>query len=63
MLGAALLESSFGEKALEVLVDTTLNISQQCDLDAKKPNSVLVCIRRSCQQVEVGDPFPSTQYW
>ncbi|GAB0178811.1 mitochondrial enolase superfamily member 1 [Grus japonensis] len=41
--GAAQLESSFSEKHLGILVDTQLNISQQCALAAKKVNGMTPC--------------------
>ncbi|KAK4826232.1 hypothetical protein QYF61_006273 [Mycteria americana] len=47
MPGPTQLGSNLAEKALGVLVDAELNISQRCALVAKKANGILGCLRQS----------------
>ena len=48
-MGDTWLDSSICEKDLGVLVDNKLNMSQQCDMVAKKATSLLGCIARSIE--------------
>jgi len=46
-LGTDLLESSFPERDLRVLMDNKLTTSQQCALVSKRASGILGCMKRS----------------
>ncbi|PKU34757.1 hypothetical protein llap_14938 [Limosa lapponica baueri] len=51
------LESSMAEKNLGILVDTKLNMSQQCDLVAKD-TGILGCYEKCFHQIQGGSSSP-----
>ena len=48
-MGITWLDSSTCERDLGILVDNKLNMSQQCDMAAKKANVILDCIAKSIE--------------
>ncbi|KAK4815339.1 LOW QUALITY PROTEIN: hypothetical protein QYF61_000171, partial [Mycteria americana] len=63
MLGANWMESSFTVKALGVLVDTELDMSQKYAPVAKKAKSILDCIRRNVASRSREVILTSPQHW
>lgn len=58
MLRAIQLEGSSAEKGPGVLVDTELNMSQQCALATKKISRILGCVRQSFASRSIGVILP-----
>ena len=61
-LGEVWLESCLMERDLGVLLDSRLNMSQQCAQVAKKANGILACIRNSVASRN-RELSPCTQHW
>ena len=57
------LESCLMERDLGVLMDSRLNMSQQCAQVAKKANGILACIRNGVVSSTGEVILPCTQHW
>ena len=62
-LGEELLESCLMERDLGVLMESRLNMSQQCTQVAKKANGILACIRNGVVSRTRELILPCTQHW
>ena len=62
-LGKVWLESCLMERDVGVLLDSQLNMSQQCAQVAKKANGILACIRNGVVSRTREVILPCTQHW
>ena len=63
MQGVSQLESDVAAKALGVLADTKLNMSQQCAFAEKTVNIILGCTRQILPAGRRRRSFPFIQHW